>query len=228
MAVSPANAQEKNVEATVAADVVSQYIWRGQDLGHVSIQPSLDVSYRGWSLTGWGSVGLSQPEDTKEFDLTLAYTLGGLNISLTDYWTSEGLDSRSRYFMYDAHSTNHVFEANVGYDFGVLSMQWFTNFAGNDGVNGKGKRAYSSYAELSAPFKWGGLDWTAAAGVVPYATDYYGVNGWAVTNVSLTATKELRVTDSFSLPLFATVAANPAAQKAYLVVGLTLSTGGGD
>ena len=31
----------QEVETTVAADVVSQYIWRGQDLGNVSLQPTL-------------------------------------------------------------------------------------------------------------------------------------------------------------------------------------------
>ena len=70
--------------------------------------------------------------DTKEFDLTLAYTIGGFNIGITDYWFNTGGDEPdNRYFKYDAHSTNHVFEANIGYDFGVLSLQWFTNFAGN-------------------------------------------------------------------------------------------------
>ena len=43
------------VEASVGADLVSGYIWRGQDLGNVSIQPSASISYRGFSLSGWGS-----------------------------------------------------------------------------------------------------------------------------------------------------------------------------
>ena len=59
-------AQDK-VEADIGADLVSGYIWRGQDLGNVSIQPSASVSYKGFSLSGWGSVGLDK-EDTKEFD----------------------------------------------------------------------------------------------------------------------------------------------------------------
>ena len=36
---------------------------------------------------------------------------------------------------YSAHQTSHVFEANVGYDFGPHALNWYTNFAGNDGVN---------------------------------------------------------------------------------------------
>ena len=221
VASATAFAQDE-IETTISADVVNQYIWRGQDLGGVSLQPTLGVSYKGLSLTGWGSVGLADSHDTKEFDLTLAYTVGGLNIGITDYWTNAGGDPEARYFKYDAHGTNHVFEANIGYDFGVASVQWFTNFAGNDGVNKDGKRAYSSYAEVAVPFKLATVDWSATAGVVPYATDFYGTTGFAVTNLSLRATKDIKVTDSFSVPIFGQVVANPCSQKAYLVFGLTL------
>lgn len=214
-------AQEK-VETTICGDVVSSYIWRGQDLGNVSLQPTLGIGYKGLSLTAWGSVGLSDPSDTKEFDLTLSYAIGGLNIGVTDYWFNNGLDPENRYFKYDAHGTNHVLEANIGYDFGLASLQWFTNFAGNDGVNKDGKRAYSSYVELTVPFKLATVDWTATAGAVPFSTDFYGTDGFAVTNLAIRATKEIKVTESFSVPVFGQAVANPCSQKAYLVIGFTL------
>ena len=214
-------AQEK-VETTICGDVVSSYIWRGQDLGNVSLQPTLGIGYKGLSLTGWGSVGLSDPSDTKEFDLTLSYAIGGLNIGITDYWFNNGLDPENRYFKYDAHGTNHVLEANIGYDFGLANLQWFTNFAGNDGVNKDGKRAYSSYVELTVPFKLATVDWAATAGAVPFSTDFYSTDGFAVTNLALKATKEIKVTESFSVPVFGQAVANPCSQKAYLVIGFTL------
>lgn len=213
---------QDEVETTVSADVVSSYIWRGQDLGSAAVQPTLGVAWKGLSLSAWGSYGIADPADTKEFDLTLGYSVGGLNIGVTDYWFNTGLDAKGRYFMYDAHKTNHVFEANLGYDFGVASVQWYTNFSGNDGANKDGDRAYSSYVEIAAPFKLGSCDWEAAVGAVPYATDFYGANGFAITNVSLKATKDIKVTDSFTLPVFAGVTANPCSQKAYLMFGFTL------
>ena len=223
IAGATAFAQDK-IETTVGADVVSSYIWRGQDLGSTALQPTLGIGYRGLSLSAWGSYGLTDPADTKEFDLTLAYTTGGLNIGVTDYWFNAGLDPDARYFMYDAHGTNHVFEANIGYGFGFASLQWYTNFAGNDGVNKNGKRAYSSYVELTVPFTLASVDWTATAGAVPFATDFYngGTSGFAVSNLALKATKDIRVTDSFSIPVFGQVVANPCSQKAYLVFGFTL------
>ena len=213
---------EDGVETTVAADMVSRYIWRGLDAGSTAIQPTLGVGYKGLSLTAWGSYGMTDPDDTKEFDLTLGYSVGGFNIGITDYWFSVGGDPEGRYFKYDAHATNHIFEATVGYDFGLASLQWYTNFAGNDGLNKDGKRAYSSYVEANVPFKLATVDWTATVGAVPFATDFYGTTGFAVTNLALKATKDIKVTDSFSIPIFGQVVANPCSQKAYLVFGFTL------
>ena len=51
---------------------------------------------------------------------------------------------------------------------------------------------------------------------------YADAEGFAVTNVSLKAVKDIRVTRSFSLPLFAAVSVNPSTEKAYFVFGLTL------
>ena len=224
LVMSLATFAQDEVEATISGDIVSQYIWRGQDLGNAAIQPTLGIAYKGLSLSAWGSYGIANSEDTKELDLTLTYTIGGFNIGITDYWTNDGGDPDARYLKYEAHSTNHVFEANVGYDFGFASLQWYTNFAGDDGLNKNGKRAYSSYFEAIVPFKLATVDWTATAGVVPYATDYYNewTSGFSVTNVALKASKDIKITDTFSVPIFAELSANPRTQKAYLVLGLTL------
>ena len=222
-----AGAQDSKLEASVGADVVSSYIWRGQDLGSVAIQPSASVSYGGFSLGAWGSYGIADATDTKELDITLSYTTGGFTLGVTDYWFS-GAEQRDRYFLYGAHSTAHVFEANVGYDFGVLSVNWFTNFAGSD-YRPDGKRAYSSYFELAAPFRLGGLEWNAAVGCVPFKssatyTDSSGepVDGFSVANVTVGVMKEVKVTDTFSLPLSASLTANPGSGKMYMTFGMSL------
>ena len=215
---------QEDIETTISADVVSHYYWRGQDLGGASLQPTLGIGYKGLSLTAWGSTGLVNPDDTRELDLTLAYTVGGFNIGITDYWTNDGGDPEARYFKYDAHGTNHIFEANIGYDFGFASLQWYTYFAGNDYKVKDGKRAYSSYVEVAVPFKLSAIDWTATVGAVPFASDAYndGTSGFAVSDVSLKATKDIKITDTFSVPVFGQISANPYTQHAYMVFGFTL------
>ena len=211
---------QDEIETTIGADIVNQYIWRGQELGDVSVQPTLGIAYKGVSLTAWGSVGLSDKDDTKEFDITAAYTIGGFHIGVTDYWFNT---PNERYFAYEAHKTSHVFEANIGYDFGVASLNWYTNFAGNDGVNKDGKRAYSSYFEASVPFKLASCEWTATIGAVPYATSFYAnANGFAVTNVGIKATKDIKINDHFCIPIFAGITANPSTEKTFFIFGLSL------
>lgn len=206
------------VRPLLGASLVNQYIWRGQDLGDMSLQPTLGVEWKGLSLSAWGSVGITDATDTKELDLTLAYSIGGFNVGVTDYWFSDG-----SYFQYKAHQTTHVWEANVGYDFGFLSVQWFTNFAGDDGLNKDGKRAYSSYFELTAPFRLGGLGWEATLGAVPYATTSYDAGGFCITNVSLRATKDFIIKEKYHLPVFAGLTANPRSEKMYLLFGASFS-----
>ena len=186
LSVGMANAQEE-VEVSVGADVVTNYLWRGQKLGEGSIQPTLGISYNGLSIGAWGSYGITNPDDTKEFDLTVAYTTGGFNIGITDYFFTNQYDG-VKYFKYDAHETAHV------------------------------------YVEFAAPFKLGGLDWSASLGVVPFATDFYSdADGFAVTNLSVKTTKDIKVTDTFSVPVFGQITANPSNGKAYFALGFTLN-----
>lgn len=215
-------AQDK-VEASAGADVVSRYVWRGMSLGDASIQPTAGLSYKGISLSAWGSYDFLNSKSVKEFDLTLSYSTGGFNIGVTDYYFSY-YGAENKYFEYRAHETSHVWEANIGYDFGPVAVQWFTNFAGADGVNKDGDRAYSSYFEVSAPFKLAECDWVAKVGAVPYATTSYveSTDKFAVTNISLRCTKELSLCKKVSLPVFAEGICNPNTKKGYLVVGATV------
>lgn len=213
LGIIPAKAQEK-VEVSVGADIVSNYIWRGIDCGGASIQPSISVAKSGFSLTAWGSTGFSK-SDTKELDLTLGYSIAGFNVAITDYW----FDTR-RYFDYSAHTTAHIYEASVGYDFGVLAINWNTYFAGDDYYKSDGKRAYSSYLEASAPFKLGGVDFSAEIGLTPWEGAYS--NKFNVINLGLTAFREIKITDTFNVPAFAKLIVNPNTEGAYFVFGVSL------
>lgn len=212
---------QDEVEASVGADVVSSYIWRGQDLGNAAIQPSVSLSYNGFSLGAWASYGVVESSE-KEIDLFLGYSVGGFSIGVTDYFCNFD----EKYFLYKAHETAHTFEATVGYDFGPLAVNWSTNFAGSDGITETGKRAYASYVEVSAPFKLGGLDWSASLGATPYADGgFYSDNhatGFAVQQVSVKASKDIKVSSTFVLPVFAQLTANPSSQKMYFTFGVSL------
>jgi hypothetical protein len=228
----------KAQEFSAGADVVSSYVWRGQYLDGVSVQPSLGFSYAGLSIGAWGSTGLSTlgsviiPDEAtipvyyKEFDLSIGYEIAGISVGITDYYIAP--QGSAGYFNYDADKgTAHTFEATIGYTLPIeklpLSLSWSTNFAGADGVNNDGKTAYSSYFEVAYPFSVKDISLTATVGVSPWATSFYGnstESGFNVINLALTASKDIKIGD-FTIPAFAQIVVNPRAEDAFLVFGMS-------
>lgn len=236
---------QKEVEATVKADVVSQYIWRGQDLSKFSIQPSASIAWRGLSFTAEGSTGL-QEDSYREIDLTLGYELGPINIGVSDYWCT-GIDSEDRYLYYDQYKGAHKFEANLGFTCKYFSLQGYCMFWGNDykiqrSTLASLERAYSTYIELAVPFKINDLEFEAKVGGTPMESGgwwdtrtretevgerdvntrvYEYAEGAACTVASLRCTKKLDLGD-LKLPIYAEFNANPYLAKAAFLFGVTI------
>ncbi|MDR1406768.1 MAG: hypothetical protein LBJ23_01820 [Tannerella sp.] len=203
-------------EVSAGGDLVSSYIWRGAYCGGASIQPSLGVSVGGLSLTAWGSVGLvTSPDYPDEYDFTLGYGTGGFSAAITDYWFNSSPD----YFNYRSRETSHMFEGTLAYDFGALALSWNTFFAGND-YNGDGERAHSTYIEASAPFTVGSVGLKAEIGFSPWEGLYS--DKFNVVNVGLTGSKDVRITDMFSVPVFTKIVFNPQVRHTYFVFGISL------
>ena len=217
-------AQEgKQFEIAPAADLVSSYVWRGVYQTGPSVQPSIALSYAGVSLTAWGSTdfsSISDPDKGKEFDLTLGYGIGGFSIGVTDYWWA-GEGKR-----YGNYSNSHYFEGTVGYNFGEsfpLGITWSTMFAGGD-KKADGKQQFSTYVEAGYAFNVLGVDVTPSIGVSPWTGMYHRewTDGFALSTVILKASKEIKVTDSFSLPVFAQCIVAPNQDNVFLVFGLSI------
>lgn len=192
------------VSFDAGADVVSSYVWRGQKYDGFSFQPTANIYLNNLYVGAWGTVG----EDYKELDLYVGYEFGNAWVEVMDYWCPQG---------------SHVFEGTVGYDFGVVNFAWSTNFAGDDGINKKGNRAYSSYFCANAPFSLLTCDWAAEVGIVPWATDYYeDVTGFAVTDISLSVSKSVELS-AVNLSLMTKLSYNPVIDDIYWIAGVNIS-----
>ena len=232
-----ANAQEEDgkVNFSVQGDLVSSYIWRGFYQTGASFQPTLSLGVGNFSLTAWGSTDFQGANSTsaaaaKEIELTAAYTFGsaGPTLSVASlWWAGQGAGD---YFNFKSHETAHHFEAGLAYTLPIekfpLSITWNFMFAGQD-KDENGNQNYSSYVELNFPFTVKGVDLNATCGVLPYdagVTTYGGdVNsGFAVMNVALKAMKDIKITNSFSLPIFTQAIWNPRMEDAHLVLGISL------
>lgn len=210
-------AQEFNVSGK--ADFVSDYIWRGayQNSGF-SVQPTLGLCYGNLSLSAWGSQSLTKTDGAQEFDINLSYAIGNLNITLTDYWWN-GIA-----MPYGNYREDHHFEGTLSYCFGdkfPLTVGWSTMFAGGD-KNDKGNRAYSTYINASYNIACpADITLTPAVGFTPWK-GMYDADGASFTDISLKASKDIKITKLFSLPLFVQAIVSPSSDKTYLVAGFSV------
>jgi hypothetical protein len=215
---------QDSVETSAGVDLVSKYVWRGVNQGvGASIQPSLGLSYKGFSIGAWGSVA-SNP-GPYELDFSVGYSVGIFSIGITDYYWNGDEGS-----FFDYHVDNHLFEGNLAFSFGEkfpLTLSWNTFFAGNmDKDEETGKRWYSTYIEAAYDFSLGGLDFTASVGAAPWDSYAWlvpanGKRGFQVSSVSLMGSKKLEITPTFSIPLFVQCIFSPATDASHLVVGFS-------
>ena len=213
---STASAQDK-VTVHGNIDLVNNYVWRGMDQNSgFSVQPTLGLSYKGFSLSAWGSQSLTNNanRDVQELDINLSYTTGGLSATLTDYWWG-GLHNPYGYYKKGPASNpidgGHHFEATLAYNFGnklPLSLAWSTWFAGADVHTDAGKRSYSTYINASYDIACpADVTLTPSIGFTPWKGYYH--DKAAITDLSLKASKDLAMSNKLSVPVFVQAIASP-------------------
>ena len=157
----------------VGADLVSSYLWRGQNLGGLSIQPSVTVGWKGLYLCTWANIGADNwkfEELNPELDITIGYENFGFQLDLTHLYYFYG----DKYFkgLTDPNNiySGSTMELHAGINIGEwtekipLSIDWYTTVLGYDpvynkynilekNINGNYKRAYSTYIQLGYDIK---------------------------------------------------------------------------
>lgn len=224
---SAASAQEK-VTVNGNIDLVNNYVWRGMDQNSgFSVQPTLGLSYKGLSLSAWGSQSLTNnaDRDVQELDINLSYSIGGLSATLSDYWWG-GLHNPYGYYKQGPADNpidgGHHFEATLAYNFGdkfPLTLAWSTWFAGADLRTESGNRSYSTYINASYYIACpADMTLTPSVGFTPWQGYYNGKA--AITDISLKASKDVALSDKLAMPVFVQAIASPINDHVYLVAGV--------
>jgi hypothetical protein len=233
----PLNAQTSEATSPfkVTADLVSHYVWRGSmatGSPTPNFQPTLAYVKGNFEIGVWGSTDFTG--SYKEVDPYVAYTTGHIKLILTDYdWNF----SHANYFNYKNTETGHMLEGTLGFlgtEAFPVSITWNTMFYGFDKKSGDStKQAFSTYIELGytkgvASLFFGFTPWSG------YYNNYGATNfdpgagkkTFSIVNIGASVTKALKITDTFSLPLKATLVFNPSASYSrndfiHLVFGIT-------
>lgn len=216
---------QDSVVGSFKADLASHYLWRGLNYGGFNASVTANNGWKGLHFEVFGATLLSESNPANEIDLSLYYEWGDFSFGLNDYWFDT---DNPNFFDFRPHKTGHVTEAFVGYNFGIVDVAGYTNVLGSV-FNDNGNREWASYLEItSTELEWATIRWQGQIGVAPWASDYYNNRHFAVTNISLKASKEIVATDHLSVPLYLQLSTNPNNNKTYCILGITLSIVNGE
>lgn len=226
-------------EVTFGADLMNRYVWRGLDLGgrSPSIQPYTSIKFgseqHALTLGAWSAFSTAATCN-EEIDLYLTYTYNDcLNLTLSDYFFP-GLNTgiKEKYFEWRADSTGHLLEGT--FNFSGTEKVPFTflvamNFYGNDARKINGDLFMSKYIELGYKKSFKEFEFNSFIGAAldtpdtnSGETSYYLNNKAGIVNIGLKCSRNIAITDKFSLPLQCSLITNPSLQKIYFTFGISL------
>lgn len=219
------NSKEKSkFSFDISADLVSRFIWRGLPLSlNSNVQPQVSVSHSNFSLGAWGSYSFSS--GYSETDLFLTYDLGAFTFGVCDYYNEDENDltvnDYGNFRNSDSLNTPHLLEGSLtfnGTENFPLSLTLSTFFYGAD-KDENNKNYFSAYIEAAYTLSMNDNELKFFLGGTP-GKGFYS-NKAAIVNAGITATHNLKVSDSFSLPVYTSFIVNPDANDVFLVLGLT-------
>lgn len=216
VAATPLRAQESgDWSMTVGADAVSHYLWRGMNLAGPSIQPSAYFGYEkgDWavSLGVWGTKSFLK-NDYNELDLSVEATWRNLTVSLTDYGEGEYFGPWQGGHFLD-FGLSYTLSENIPVTFSWYSIINQTFEGSMDGGGFDWATAFPSYFEVAYDFSLSVVDFSVAAGLLPYGSEdpdyYYENDDFGICNLNLTAGHEFEFDHGGTLPVAAQVMYNP-------------------
>ena len=210
--------EELGLTFEVGADWVSSYLWRGQNIGGMAIQPMVTLDWKGLYVSGWANIGAdnwSFKELNPELDITIGYDNFGLAVDLTHlyYFGGDPYFGKGG-FKAQEQTTSSTMEVHAGLHLGdliekvPLYLDWYTTIYGDDcyqDENGEWKRAWSTYIEVGYDFELPlGMILGARVGIVPWLSSYSNYQEvWknaqtvAINNVNLRLDREFELKHVF-------------------------------
>ena len=162
-------------------------------------------------MGAWGSKALQKGE-YNEWDLSVEATWRNITLSLANYCEYYGA----------AYDDNYL---DLGLSFTLsenipVTFSWYSiinqTFEGSmDGGGFDWQEAFPSYFEVAYDFSISVIDFSVAAGLLPFASGYYENDQWGICNLNLIIGHEFEFEHGGSLPVSAQVMYNPMSKEPF-------------
>lgn len=190
-------------EWNAGLDIYSSYVWRGTKFGSgPAFQPSVEFSAGGLAIGAWGSYSASDNE-AAEADLYASYEISlGQNASFTATVTDYYFPG-TPWLQKDSHFIEPMASLAIG---GL-------NLTGAYMMNSGEGDVY-----LEAGYAAGAANLFIGAGDGAYTVD----GKFNICNIGIGSSKDIRITDTFSIPVSGAVILNPSSEQFHVVAGISL------
>lgn len=221
----------QSAKVDVNADLVSRYIWRGANVNESpNIQPALTLTVGGFSAGFWGSYCIANTSETNSFsheiDTWIEYDYplsNGMSVGaiITDYYFPQAGVRFGNFNNYDNKdgAGAHTFEAGIlfkGPETFPISLSGYMNFYNDAGNN--------TYFQIDYPVGLNDVSLNFFIGASAGSKEnpgFYSTEGFNVINAGITASKSIKITEDYSLPINTSFIINPRTDIAYMVFGLS-------
>lgn len=214
--VLPSFAQEEEESVwSTGFDIYTSYIWRGAKFGSgPAFQPFVDATIGGFSIGAWGSVNSSWNESL-EMDLYVSYSFGPVSLTLTDYYFGDD---------WTEMDMTHYIEPMVGIEAGGFSATLAYMFlpAVDDDPETPTEDESADFGEegdlyLEAAYSFGSVDLALGLGDGQYTDD----GDFNVCNITIGTSKEVEISEKFTLPVSGSVTLNPSTGGFFITAGVS-------
>lgn len=212
------NTSQKENDFHMSLMVQSKYMWRGIEYGTSPVLfPTLSYDNDGLYIYGMG--GYATDGSHQEVDLGISYSIGGLTISVNDYYYPTAVGQDDQYFNFKGKETGHWMEGCLQYSpqkipFWILLS---TYFAGADRNPDNNNQAWSSYAEIGGRYDFDDENNLSLALGAALNKSFYNdyAHSLSICNVELKYAHDFSY-KKITIPVSVSYIVNPFREKSYV------------
>ena len=221
------------VAVNSGVDIYNRYVWRGLEIANTpSIQPAMSLTFSGFEMGIWGAYTLSnESSGSDEIDLWMSYSLemdNGVSFQLlaTDYYFPNAGIKLFNFNNHDAVVDDTIPDPGAHtLELGLLvtgpvsfpvTLSGYVNVHNDAGSN--------TYFQIDYPVTVSGTMLGLFCGIAGGSEDnpdYYGTDELSIINLGVSTVREIKVSESLSLPLSFLLTVNPNEEISHFLVGIS-------
>ncbi len=208
---------------SASTKITNTHMWRGFKSGNAPcVEPTITYKNNGFSFSAWAAYAFDN--SYKEVDIYVTYDYKYFQVGLYDYYCPSAGVTTNEFTDFVTADTKHIYEVQLNF----MGHKYFpvnvitSCFVGGDDKDGNNQQLYSSYIEVNYDFNFKKNNLKFEVGMTPFNKKSMYASKASVFNYGITLSRDIQVTNKWSIPSSYKVIYNKETKDVYFSVGFTL------